>query len=100
MRSITSYLNEKLKSTQQTPANKADPKMSVKVSRARTTVMDSGYWTVETIRTDLLGGYIPAARRRAHGAPDSIYEIHVEAGIVKTSIRRYPDYLNLVGNIN
>jgi hypothetical protein len=51
MRSITSYLNEKLKSTQQTPANKADPKMSVKVSRARTTVMDSGYWTVETIRT-------------------------------------------------
>lgn len=46
MRNITSYLNEKLKSTQQTPANKADPKMSVKVSRARTTVMDSDYWTV------------------------------------------------------
>ncbi len=97
MRNITSYLNEKLKSTQQTPANKADPKMSVKVSRARTTVMDSDYWTVEAIRTGpYLGDISLAARRRVpYGAPDSIYEIHVEAGIVKTSIRRYPDYFKL-----
>ena len=51
MRSVTSHLNEKLTSIQQTPANKADPKMSIRVSRARTTVMDSDYWTVETIRT-------------------------------------------------
>ena len=64
MRNITSYLNEKLKSTQQTPANKADPKMSVKVSRARTTVMDSDYWTVEAIRTGLIGDISLAARRR------------------------------------
>ena len=58
MRSITSHLNEKLKASQQTPANKADPRMSIRVSRARTTVMDSDYWTVETIRTaDNLGTY-------------------------------------------
>lgn len=97
MRSITSHLNEKLTSTQQTPANKADPKMSIKVSRARTTVMDSDYWTVETIRiADDLGDISLAARRRVpYGSPDSIYEIHVEGGIVKTSIRKYPDYFKL-----
>lgn len=94
MRSITSHLNEKLKSSQQTPANKADPRMSIRVSRARTTVMDSDYWTVETIRTaDNLGDISLAARRRVpYGSPDSIYEIHIEGGIVKTSIRKYPDY--------
>lgn len=97
MRSITSYLNEKLISTQQTPANKADPKMSIKVSRARTTVMDTDYWTVETIRTgDNLGDISLAARRRLpYGSPDSIYEIHVEGGLVKTSIRNYPDFFKL-----
>ena len=97
MRSVTPHLNQKLKSTQQTPANKADPKMSIRVSRARTTVMDSDYWTVETIRTaDDLGDISLAARRRVpHGSPDSIYEIHIEGGIVKTSIRKYPDYFKL-----
>ena len=97
MRSVTPHLNEKLKSTQQTPANKADPKMSIRVSRARTTVMDSDYWTVETIRTaDNLGDISLAARRRVpYGSPDSIYEIHIEDGIVKTSIRKYPDYFKL-----
>ena len=97
MRSITSHLNEKLKSPQQTPANKADPKMSIRVSRARTTVMDSDYWTVETIRTaDNLGDISLAARRRVpYGSPDSIYEIHLEGDIVKTSIRKYPDYFKL-----
>ena len=79
MRSVTPHLNEKLTSTQQTPANKADPKMSIRVSRARTTVMDSDYWTVETIRTaDNLGDISLAARRRVpYGSPDSIYEIHI-----------------------
>lgn len=97
MRNITPHLNEKLKSTQQTPANKADPKMSIKVSRARTTVMDTDYWTVETIRTGSnLGDISLAARRRfPYGSPDSIYEIHVEDGIVRTSIRNYPDYFKL-----
>ena len=97
MRSVTAHLNEKLTSSQQTLANKADPKMSIKVSRARTTVMDSDYWTVETVRVaDNLGDISLAARRRVpYGAPDSIYEIHIEGGIVKTSIRKYPDYFKL-----
>lgn len=97
MRSITDYLNEKLESNQQTPANNAEPKMSISVSRARTTIMDSDYWTVETIRTgDSLGDISLAARRRVpYGSPDSIFEIHIENGIIKTSIRKYPDYFKL-----
>lgn len=95
MRSITDYLNEKLESTQQTPANNAEPKMSISVSRARTTVMDSDYWTVETIRTgDNLGDVSLAPRRNIpHGSPNRIYEIHVDNGIVATAIREYPDKL-------
>jgi len=94
---MTSYLNKKLKNIHQTPANKSAPKMSVKVSRARTTVMDTDYWTVETIRIGSnLGDVSLAARRRVpYGSPDAIYEIHVEDGIIKTSIRNYPDYFNL-----
>lgn len=97
MRTVTSHLDGKLKSTQQTPANKADPKMSIRISRARTTVMDTDYWTVETIRIgSTLGDISLAARRRVpYGSPDSIYEIHVEDGMVRTSIRNYPDYFKL-----
>lgn len=97
MRNLTQHIKEKLNAEHQTPANKSDPKMSIKVSRARTTVMDTDYWTVETIRKGItLGDISLAARRRvSYGAPDSIYEICVENGIVKTSIRRYPDYFKL-----
>ncbi len=95
MRNITSYLNEKLKSSQQTPANKSDPKMSVQISRARTTVVDSNYWTVETIREkNGLGDVSIAPRRdRPYGPPNRIYEIHVDNGVVGTAIREYPDKL-------
>jgi hypothetical protein len=95
MRNITSYLNEKLKSTQQTPANNAEPQMSIQVSRARTTVMDSDYWTVETIRAkEGLGDVSVAPRRdKPYGPPNRIYEIHVDNGIVGTAIREYPDRL-------
>lgn len=93
MRQITTQLNEKLKSNQQTPANKADPKMSIQVSRARMTVMDSDYWTVETMREKANLGDIGIAPRRfrPYGQPNRIYEIHVDNGIVGTSIREYPD---------
>lgn len=97
MRNITSHLNEKLKSTQQTPANNADPKMSIQVSRARTTVMDSDYWTVETIREKAGLGDLSVAPRRdkPYGPPNRIYEIHVDNGIVETAIREYPDMLKV-----
>jgi len=95
MRNITSSLNDKLKSTQQTPFNNANPKMSVKVSRARTTVMDSDYWMVETIREKSNLGDISVAPRRfkTYGPPNRIYEIHIDNEIVTTSIRAYPDKL-------
>jgi hypothetical protein len=93
MRSITSSLNEKLKSAQQTPSNTADPKMSIQVSRARTTIMDSDYWTVETIREKTGLGDVGVAPRRfkPYGRPNRIYEIHVDNGVVGTAIREYPD---------
>lgn len=93
MRNITSHLNEKLKNSQQTPANKADPRMSIKVSRARTTVMDSDYWTVETIRDKPGLGDIGVApkRDRPYGQPNRIFEIHADNGVVGTAIREYPD---------
>lgn len=95
MRNITSDLNKKLKNTQQTPINNADPKMSIQVSRARTTVMDSEYWTVETIREKSGLGEISVAPRRdtPYGSPNRIYEIHVDNGMVTTAIREYPDKL-------
>lgn len=95
MRKIAPYLNEKLNSSMQTPANNSDPKMNVRISRARTTVMDSDYWTVETIRKGTLLGDISVSPRRfkPYGNPNRIYEIHVHNGEVKTAIREYPDRL-------
>lgn len=97
MREVTSSMNDKLKSSQQTPSAKADPRMSVKVSRARSTVMDSDYWTVETIREKPNLGDVSVAPRRlkAYGPPNRIYEIHLEDGIIKTAIREYPDKLKI-----
>ena len=93
MRPIGPDLLNKIKSQEQTKANDADPRMSVVVSRARTTVMDSTYWTVETIRDKVGIGDISLAPRRlkSYGRPDRIYEIHVDNGVVKTTIREYPD---------
>ena len=93
MRNVTTKFNEKLRSPQQTPANNADPEMSIQISRARTTVMDSDYWTVETIREKENLGDISIAPRRCipSGGPDGIYDIHVDNGIVETAIRKYPD---------
>lgn len=93
MRSVNSLMEEKLKSDQQTPANKAAPQMSIQVSRARSTIMDSDYWTVETIRQKTGLGDVSVAPRRykPYGRPNRIYEIHVDNGVVGTSIREYPD---------
>lgn len=94
MRNIDPYLLEKIEQQQQTIHNKTNPKMSIEVARAKTTVMDSTYWTVETIRTkEGLGDLSIAARRqRPYGSPDRLYSIYIDNGIVKTAIREYPDY--------
>ena len=95
MRKIDPYLNEKLNSSMQTPANNSDPKMNVRISRARTTVMDSDYWTVETIRegNNLSDVSVAPRRFKPYGTPNRIYEIHVNDGQVGTSVREYPDKL-------
>lgn len=93
MRSVSSYMNDKLNSAHQTPANKAAPQMKIQVSRARSTIMNSDYWTVETIRSKSNLGDISVAPRRytPYGHPNRIYEIHVDNGNVFTAIREYPD---------
>lgn len=95
MRKIDPYLNEKLNSSMQTPANNSDPKMNVLISRARSTVMDSDYWTVETIRegNNLSDVSVAPRRFKPYGTPNRIYEIHVNDGQVGTSVREYPDKL-------
>ena len=95
MRSIPPVLLAKIKEQNQTIWNDANPKMSINVARAKSTVMDSSYWTVETIRQKEGLGDISVAPRRfkSSGPPNRIYEIHVDNGIVGTAIREYPDKL-------
>lgn len=94
MRSVPSELLEKLHKNIQTKGSQAQPKMNVAVARAKTTVTDSSYWTVEKIREKTgLGDIAVAARRysKHYGRPDRLYEIHVDNGQVKTALREYPD---------
>lgn len=93
MRQLPSDLSSKINQSLQTIGNDANPKMEVLVSRAKNAVVDSTYWTVETIREiSGLGDVSVAPRRlRRYGRPDRIYEIHVRDDNVYTSIREYPD---------
>lgn len=93
MKNIPEDLSNKIKTPLQTPANNADPKMSVTVVRAKDTIMDSTYWTTEVIRTKPGLGDLSVAPRRfkPYGSPNRIYEINIQNGIVATSIREYPD---------
>jgi hypothetical protein len=93
MRNVDPVLSNKLNSQYQTKANNAQPKMNVAIARARNTVSDSSYWVVETIRQKSGLGDVSVAPRRQKvtGPPNRIYEIHVNDGVVGTSIREYPD---------
>ena len=97
MRSIPPTLLSKIKEQNQTIYNKANPKMSIQVSRAKDTITDSTYWTTEIIREkEGIGDLSVAARRqKPYGRPNRLYNIYVDNGTVKTSIREYPDYQNL-----
>ena len=97
MRSIPPVLLSKIKEQNQTIWNDANPKMSIQISRAKDTVMDSTYWTVETIREkEGLGDLSITARRfKPYGPPNRLYNIYVDNGVVKTAIREYPDYKKL-----
>ena len=93
MRQLPSDLSSKINQSLQTIGNDANPKMEVLVSRAKNAVVDSTYWTVETIREISGLGDVSVAPRRLirYGKPDRIYEIHVRDNNVYTSIREYPD---------
>lgn len=93
MRQLPSDLSSKINQSLQTIGNNANPKMSIQVSRAKDTVMDSSYWTVETIRTKVGLGDLSIAAQRLNSFknPTRLYNIYVDNGIVKTAIREYPD---------
>lgn len=93
MRRIDPPLLRRLNTNQQTPYNNSDPKMNISLARARSSIMDASYFTVETIRTKAGISDISIGLQRLvpYGAPSAIYEIHIDNGIGKTSIRRYPD---------
>ena len=95
MKSLSPSLLHKLKQSLQTIGNNAEPTAQVVVSRAKNTVTDADYWTVETIREMSGLGDISIAPRRftTRGGPNRLYGIHVHDGVVKTLIREYPDRL-------
>lgn len=95
MRNLPQTIIDKLNSKYQTTYNNSNMNIDVYMTRAKNTVEDSTYWTVETIReTSGLGEISVAPRRfRPYGPPNRIYEIHVHNGEVKTAIREYPDRL-------
>ncbi len=97
MRPLPADLGKKVNLQRQTTTNAADPRMSVQIARAKTAVIDSTYWTVEEIRKkDGLGDISIAARRlKNYGRPDRLYEIHIDSGVAKTTMREYPDYHKL-----
>lgn len=97
MKPTSPQLLKKVNERMQTIGNNANPKMSVLVSRAKDTIQDADYWTVETIRTKAgVGDLSVAARRmRPYGPPDRLYNIYVDNGVVKTAIREYPDIKQL-----
>ncbi|MEN6618179.1 MAG: SwmB domain-containing protein [Rikenellaceae bacterium] len=95
MRNIDPILLAKIKEQNQTVWNNANPKMNVVVARAKSSIRDSSYFTIETIRkkegiTDVA---VAARRMKPIGRPDRIYGIHIDNGIAKTSFREYPDKL-------
>ena len=96
MRGLSSDLMAKIQQSYQTIGNNSQPKAKITVARAKTTVTDADYWTVEKIREKSGLGDISVAPRRSkkhYGGPDRLYEIHVDNGQVKTAIREYPDKL-------
>lgn len=95
MRSIPQSIQDKINKQNQTIFDNADPKMSVVIARARSSIMDSTYFTIEKIRqkagiTDIA---VAARRLNNYGPPDRLYNIWLDNGLVRTGHREYPDKL-------
>lgn len=97
MRNIDSSLLSKINKQNQTIYEDANPKLSVVVARARSSIMDASYFTVEDIRTKagLTDISVATRRMKPHGIPDGLFVIHLDNGIAKTLYRAYPDKLRL-----
>ena len=95
MRNLPQSVTNKLNSKHQTTYNNSNMNMDVYVARAKNTVDDGTYWTVEIIREGSGLGDVSVAPRRfkPYGPPNRLYGIHVHNGEVKTLIREYPDRL-------
>lgn len=97
MRSINPSLQSKINKQNQTIYENANPKMSVVIARARSSIMDSSYFTVENIRTKtgITDISVATRRRKAYGVPDGLFDIHLDNGVAKTTFRAYPDKLKI-----
>lgn len=95
MRSIDPVLLNKIKEQNQTIWNNANPKMNVVVARAKSSIRDSSYFTIETIRTKegITDIAVAARRMKPISRPDRLYNIYVDNGVAKTSLREFPDRL-------
>lgn len=95
MRDVPLKLLTRLKDKYQTPANNSNPALNVILSRAKTTVSDSEYWTVETIRSGpgLSTVSVAPVRDDIKGVPDRIYSFAIVSGQAVLSVRAYPDHL-------
>lgn len=93
MRQLPFDINDKIKQDLQTIGNNADPKMQVVVARAKSSIQDAGYFTIENIqtKTGLTDISVAARRQKNKGIPDGIFVINLDNGVAKTLFRAYPD---------
>ena len=97
MRIIDPTLQSKINKQNQTIYENANPNLSVVVARARSSIIDASYFTVENIRTKtgITDISVATRRRKNFGPPDGLFDIHLDNGIAKTAYRAYPDKLKL-----
>ena len=97
MQNLPAVLATKINQDLQTKGNNADPKMQVILARAKSSVQDSAYFAVETIRyTDGVSDIsVTAKRQKAYGPPTELYAAHINNGTARILKRDYPDTLKL-----
>ncbi|QGT99496.1 hypothetical protein SYNTR_0903 [Candidatus Syntrophocurvum alkaliphilum] len=93
MRRIPPSLKEKLSKQEYTKYQNSEPQIEVTIARARSSIQDTNYFNIETIREKVGISEVAVAIQRLlpHGSPTGIYDIHIDNGIAKTSKREYPD---------
>lgn len=95
MRSLPASILAKINKQNQTIYENANPIVNVIVARARSSVRDNTYFTIEKIRQkEGLSDVAVAARRlKPYGRPGRLYCIHLDNGLARTMHREYPDRL-------